>query len=619
MSRSASPQAPARPGDTKAIALGAFVTAALTLLFFSLFWNRFVGFRSGDGSFTGGSAMLAGIYPYRDYFTAATPLNAIKAWAVLGIFGNTIAALRAFDILERTALGLLVYFWLARLFRVRDAAVAAIVTIVISACDYADPVSSYNHDAIIWAVAAGFAANFVFGRRLPAWAFTLAAISSGLLSGLSFDTKQTIGLGATVAIPFVVALCLLRIEGFRRACLFIALFVAGWCLSAGLLVLWLMSIHILPEFLQQVFIKGPAAKASKPIDFATRFLRVTTSAWWAVVPAILALAFSIRAIFQASDPETPPPAPAERSRLGLILLAGALALSLGALAAYAGVRRVPIGKPPIFFSLYATALLLIYYALLYLRRALSRRESQCCLLAAVSFACAVMLSLSWPAFEAMTVPALAFPIAAVLHIMQGWRKPLIYAVCTLLVFGAALQKMDKPFGFDDFAEPPVRTATMYSTLPELRGFRLPESSVRLLDETVRIVREHSSPDDKIFVFPEIGLFYGLTHRRAPTATSSHNIDVVNDEFARSEAQRLLAAPPAVIIYYRQEESILAGNESSWRNGRRSGQRDIIAAIETLVSHYRLAAAFDVPPNTFQVMVYVRNEPPSPPLPSHMPQ
>src|SRR3954470_7801180 len=173
--------------------LGAIITAAVTLLFFSTFWNHFVGIRSGSGAYGGGSAFLAGIYPYRDYFMAATPLNQMKSAAALYLFGNTMAALRAFDVLERTGLGLLGYFWLAQLFRGRDAAIAMIVTILISTCDYADAISSYNHDALLLGVAGGVAANFVVRRRLPVWGFVLAAVSSGFFSGLSFDTKQTIG------------------------------------------------------------------------------------------------------------------------------------------------------------------------------------------------------------------------------------------------------------------------------------------------------------------------------------------------------------------------------------------------------------------------------------------
>ena len=58
--------------------------------------------------------------------------------------------------------------------------------------------------------------------------------------------------------------------------------------------------------------------------------------------------------------------------------------------------------------------------------------------------------------------------------------------------------------------------------------RLPESTVKMLDGTARIVREHSSPSDKIFVYPELGIFYSINHRMYPTVSGSHNIDVIND-------------------------------------------------------------------------------------------
>ena len=588
------------------VALGAFVTAALTLFFFSFYWNRFIGIRSGTGAFGGASAMLEGIYPYRDYFTAATPLNAVKSWLVLLLFGDTLTALRGFDVLERTALGLLVYFWLVRLFRARDAAVAAIVTIIVSACDFSDGISSYNHDAVIFAVASGFAGTLILGRRLPSWAFALAAIASGLLSSLSFDTKQTIGLGATFAVPFVVTLCVLRLEGWRRSALFLGLFVAGWAAGAGLLLLWLGSMHILPEFFQQVFVKGPSAKAASPFVFVTRFVQVTLVAWWAVVPAIIALVLTIRLVLKGNASEPDPRPNREERQLGLILVCGAIALGMGAIAAYAGIRRIPFARPTIFYSLYATAILIVYYLVLWLKRGLNRRESQGCLLAAVSFASAVMLALSWPALHTMTVPALAFPIAAILRELNDWKRPLVYAGCAVLLAGATLQKINDPFDFDDFYDPPARFANTASTLPELRGMRLPESTVKMLDETARIVREHSSPTDKIFVYPEFGIFYSLNHRMYPTVSGSHNIDVINDDFARSEAHRLLASPPAVLIYSKPDEEDLRGDEKYWRNGQRSGQRDIIAAIEELTSHYTLAAVFDVPPNRTPVKVYTRS-------------
>ena len=49
--------------------------------------------------------------------------------------------------------------------------------------------------------------------------------------GLSFATKQTMGLGATLSIPFVVSLCLLRMTTIRRALSFVILFVIVWAIE----------------------------------------------------------------------------------------------------------------------------------------------------------------------------------------------------------------------------------------------------------------------------------------------------------------------------------------------------------------------------------------------------
>ncbi len=54
----------------------------------------------------------------------------------------------------------------------------------------------------------------------------------------------------------------------------------------------------------------------------------------------------------------------------------------------------------------------------------------------------------------------------------------------------------------------------------------------------------------------MGIFYALTERRYPTETGSHNVDVVNDAMARSEAARLLANPPKVLIYLPETEQQL---------------------------------------------------------------
>ena len=194
---------------------GAIVTVLVTLCFLMLFWNRFLGLRSGDGGFTGGVFFLKGILPYRDYYNATPPLFIFRSAAVLAIFGKLPIAIRAFGVLERVALSLLLYGWLVRFFRAKDAALAALVTVVVSAGDYADPISSYNHFTIMLAIASGLVASYALDEGRTGRALLTIGGLAGILSQLCLDSKQTIGLGVTFAIPVLVGLCLAKLDGIQ--------------------------------------------------------------------------------------------------------------------------------------------------------------------------------------------------------------------------------------------------------------------------------------------------------------------------------------------------------------------------------------------------------------------
>lgn len=549
---------------------------------------------------------MAGIIPYRDYFTASTPLNALKSAAILSVFGDALIVTRLSAVLERVAMGLILYFWLARFFRRENAALAAILTMVVSAGDISDPIASYNHDTIFWTMAAGLTASFLLDAKRSSGAFVMCALLSGLFAGCAFSTKQTIGLGATVCIPFVVAACLLRFEGWRKMTGFAALFAVGWLLCAGLLLAWIAHLGALQAMLDDIFRKGPAAKAKSPVDFATRFATMATQLWPVAAAGIACLLVSLPALRRAGLQEGPKAPEEARPTLWAGAAAGA-AIALGAAASYAGLDRIKaVSKPTIFMDLFGVSLLLVYYGWRWLWGKLSRREAQFCLLATVSFVTAFMLSLSFPVFEAMLLPGVGFLAAALLDTWNGWRRNLVYAACLAMLLAQTCSRLNRPYGFEGWEEPPVREAHTPSTLPQLRGLLLPEGMARFVDGTVKIIEEHSSPSEPIFIYPELGIFYTLTNRKCSTFTSSHNIDVVNDEFARSEAKRLLENKPAVLIFYRQSEVFLEDRERMWRHGNRSGQRDIIAAVETLAAEYRLAASYQVPPDHREVVVYVRH-------------
>jgi hypothetical protein len=259
----------------------------------------------------------------------------------------------------------------------------------------------------------------------------------------------------------------------------------------------------------------------------------------------------------------------------------------------------------IYLAFLGSGVLVAFYLLQLFRGKLSERESEVCFLAGICFGVAFMVSLSWPATFDLIYPSLALVIAGMLQGSGRNARYVVYAASAAMILAMTCEKLSLPAGFHEWMEPPVPTATVASNLPELKGIYFPPSVAHLIDTTVAIINEHASPTDKIFIYPEFALFYTLAHRRYPTVTDSHNIDVVNDEFARSEAQRLLEARPAVIVYYPSPEWSLRADETLWRHGQRSGQRDIIAAVEKLGSEYTLAGSFAVPPNDNKVLVYVR--------------
>src|ERR1035441_3349422 len=94
-------------GGVATVIAGALVTAVVTLFFLSLFWNRFIGLRSGDGGFGGGVFFLKGILPYRDYYCPVPPLFLLRSAAALALFGKLPIVLRALGVFERIILSLL--------------------------------------------------------------------------------------------------------------------------------------------------------------------------------------------------------------------------------------------------------------------------------------------------------------------------------------------------------------------------------------------------------------------------------------------------------------------------------------------------------------------------------
>lgn len=595
-----------RSNRTIAVVVGAIATAFALLFFLLLFWNRFLGLRSGDGGFSGGILFLNNVLPYRDLYSPGPPLYAMRSAALLAFFGKKLIVLRAAGLCERLLLSLLLYGWLVRLFRVRNAAIASIVTMVVSSGDLSDALSSYNHFTVLLAVASGLIASFALDEDRAVRSLAILGAFAGIFASLSFTCKQTIGIGIVFVIPVVVGACLIRIEEIRKAAMFVAGFLAGSLVPLVMLLGWLVHVGAFQSFLNQIFVAGPAAKASHPGAYLNHALLLARTSWEqpAIGAVLLLLAwFAMRKVIsgnRASDDAGP---------TTLLLIVGVLAFSLAVMGlAYLVQLRLTrpellikashvatfgnnLLKPFVYLTLAGSGLLSALLAWKCFTGALVRRHAQFFLFASVSFAVAFMLSLSFPVLMVMMVPGLGLIVAAAIEGVAGWQRWVVCVVCGVLLFAETEAKIFDPFDFDGWPEPPATLSDTKSSLPVLDGLILSPNTAQFVDNTIRLIGKYSTSSDTIFVYPEFSFLYGATNRRPATYSGSHNIDVVSDAFAKEEAARLLRARPAVLVCGQVSESFLLWNEGFWRGGGPSGQRDLIAAVQQLMNEYHLAASF----------------------------
>ncbi len=577
---------------------------ALTLMFLLSFFNRFAGLRSGAGEYAGGMTLLSGIMPYRDYFTAGPPLNVVKSALILKAFGSALIVSRAAGVLERLLIALVLLRWLVQLFRPWHALVASVVTIVVSTGDPTDPIASYNHDAILFGMIAGLAASLMLEGGSKRRTIILAMVS-GASAMLSLLSKQTVGLGVVVCLAMAGTILVAKLDGMRRAGVWCAGYAAGCVVPLAATALWLWKIHVLHACIQMLFVTGPAAKAGHASDFLVRELVVAWLNWKRLLAALIGLALGWQAVrrgLQAKDTRVP-----TRWAQATWVAAGAAIIATAEALAYS---KLPVqrnfSKCAVYYVLVGLTLWLASQMVWLFRAGVSRRAAQAILFGAVAWSIAVMLSLSWPAFEPMTLPGLGLLLAATLDGVRDRFRWFPLLIMAALVFLQVREKLDGPFGFGHQNEAAVRLADKPSMEPQLRGMRLPSAMVTFLDDTSTLVATQTRPGDTIFTYPEMGLLYPLTGRMPPTRAGSHNIDVINDAFARDEAGRLTRARPAVIVYGRLSEHDLEEEEKTWRRGRRSGQRDIIAALDGLVQGYRLTGTYVIAPGDPPIEVYVRH-------------
>lgn len=558
-----------------------------------LWHNRFLGATSNVWHFLYGKQILAGKVPYRDFYMYVPPLHPLKFTALIALFGDVLLPARILAVFERALTAVLLYFWLLPAARnsTSVAFLVSLTTAVVFCGDPADALSLHHHDSVLLALVAALAASRSI-RQLDA----RCAALSGLAAGLSFLAKHTTGAGVTA----VLFAGLVFATGRPRIG---AAYLAGWTVPIAATLAWLWRNQALWDFADQVFLRGPSSKG--PIwQVLSRPLTATFANPWYIACALIAILVTGAAAWGASRRDrarsSQPFAPASSAYssrtvpyaipVATVCLIAAVSLGWSSIVLFRSAQMIAV-----YAALFGCLAIFVLDT-----KAWRTVDPQRWLMSAVSFAVVYMLSLSWPAYEPMALPALAFLLA--LWFAHGGGR-LAVATCVFLLFAAAALKMERPFQWFGWQDVPVRQATVAPTLPALQGFRLGADANQFLEDATRIIQQNSGPNDTLYIFPHLPVLYVLTGRQPMTFAYVHWWDVAPDHVCRADAERLRRMPPKVIARMDFTEAEIERQEGDFRAKGQSGQRDLLKAIEDL--HYRPVATLKAPGGTNTVTILVR--------------
>ena len=599
---------------TKRVAICACAVTAVTIAYFLTFWNRFLG-PSVSGMFLEfAERWREGAVPYRDFFMVVTPFYMFKTRAVSALFGSSLEVQRIVEIATRCLLGIIVFVWLTRTVRLSYAVLATIAGAIMFCADLADPLTSYHHESVFWAVLGAFLFSFSGGERWMKDFWLL--FGAGFCCAISLLTKQTTGAGSTLALACLIALLAYRTAGSASVVRSLAVYVAGWSVPIFAVGTWLVGNGALWSFIDDVIITGPASKGSTLQVLMRPIVQPLQSAFGtsSIAVSLFAAYILVRLVAREAKPNAS--ADLKQALCLAALCGGAIVLAVGiTFGVGPQINTTVINKLDdlaIRIAFFCIAALAIHYLVTSLRHKPDEYHRQRLILTVISFTTAYMLSLSWAAFGPMALPSLAVVLAFALEAISSVksRLPAVYAVVTMtagLIAIAECQRLLEPFRWVDWADPPVKTATTSSALPQLSRLSLGDQVKTFTDSLTQLVIQNSQPNDAVFIFPYQPLFYVLSGRQPATLALVHWFDVTPDSVCREDAERLVQRKPTVIVDFVLSPFDFESNEQIFRHGQRSGQRDLYEQMYRLIrKHYHLQASLREPGWGREVRVFVRN-------------
>ena len=147
--------------------------------------------------------------------------------------------------------------------------------------------------------------------------------------------------------------------------------------------------------------------------------------------------------------------------------------------------------------------------------------------------------------------------------------------CFLTIFNIAVQRNNFPYHWWGVnALPPVQKSQYWYDDPKLVGFKGEYNYVKTMNYIYNLIKKNKKYGDSMYTFPHINYFNVMSNMNSPTFAKVHYFDVCPESVVKQDVAILKKEKPTFIIYMKFNESEWKIHEKAFRNGNKSGQRDI---------------------------------------------
>ena len=581
-----------------------FPVSSIVLLvaFMGTYFNRFIPIQEGWMQYYS-LLMDKGMLPYKDFYFFTQPLSLFFT-QLISKTADGYLVYRVFGMLERVILIIALYALIARKFSPTATFIAVLTSAFVYNSFNIDILYTYYQTTLVFFFLSLLCLQRASNSRNP-WVFYLFV---GISASLAFFTKQSNGLAVTVFLFLVMFFYKSQLSKKKQ----VVFFVLGWIIPAILIIGWLVKKHILLDYISQVF-GGISSKGS---------ILGMLFGFWSRNYAIFFLIFFLISSFLVyiiSRKKFLCLKNQSHSNVALskfnffVVFFSSIFIVMGfffspnpnTLSTLNGLAFILLFW--VYFPFYSLVFSIIFIGKSWItkKKLPFDQELIVLIIAALVWTYSVGLSGQLELYSILLGNALfiAFLLDRVYLRWNHYIFMVIVISCLTLLFTSAKknQLYYSWWGWSDFSH----TDNARSEIPALEGFNLSADSVRIYDAIYSDILSFTNPGDFIYTYPHMAMFNYMTGRMQPTFAPVGYFDVCPDQIAKKDAITLLKNPPKMIIYMEIPEKNYKFHETTFRNGQKSGQRDIDAAIHLLIEKYKIVDFYFSEGWNWPIYVYIR--------------